>query len=194
VTDNPEELSAVAQQKMRDRAERHVRERQAAEEERGREAQALQVAQDLAVQAQQVQAEAGRQREAAAEARHSRPDLVVRYKRDPVGLRHVATLRDVCLNCGSENIRTRADQAPHVRVCWECSAEWFASGCWSCTTGLLDSRDPETPPCKQCGWPKCAICGACNPQGCSTNPYNASHRQRDEVTVPLPSVEGVNDD
>jgi DNA-directed RNA polymerase subunit RPC12/RpoP len=177
---NPDEYRQLVQQKMRARAERHVRERQSEEDEQAREAHATEAAQAQAEQAQRLRADEIRQHEATAEARRNRPALLARYKSDPDGLRFIVTLREVCLRCGSENVRTRSDNMPHVLVCRDCSSEWLVSHCWSCATGLLDSRDPGTPRCKQCGWPKCAVCGACNPQGCSTNLYNSGHRQRDE--------------
>jgi len=180
---NPDEYHQLVEQKMQARAERHAREHEAQEAERVQEAQATQVALAQAQQAQQLRADVRRQREAVAGARHQRPTLIAKYKSDPAGLRYALTLRKVCLRCGSEHVRNRLDHTPHVFVCWECSTEWFASHCWSCATGLVDSRDPETPLCQQCGWPKCAGCGACNQKGCSTNPYHTGHRQRDEATA-----------
>lgn len=181
MTDNPNEYSDLVQQKMQARSERHIREHQAEKAELVREAAAVQAAQVVAAEAEAVLAEARQRREATAEARRNRPALFAQYKLAPSGLRLIATLRDVCLNCGSENIRIHSDTRPHVRMCSNCNTDWFASRCWSCTTGLLDSRDPETQPCPQCGRLKCADCGACNPQGCSTNEYNTNHRQRDEA-------------
>jgi len=180
---NPEEYHQLVEQKMQARAERHAREQEAQEAERVQEAQATQAALAQAQQAQQLQAEGRRQSEAAVEARHQRPTLIAKYKSNPAGLRYVLTLRKFCLRCGSEHTRRRSDHTPHVLVCQECATEWFASHCWSCATGLVDSRDPETPPCKKCGWPKCAVCGACDQKGCATNPYHTGHRQRDEATA-----------
>ena len=181
MTESPDNYSELVQQKMQARAERHVLEQQAAQEAQDREAQAALTARSQAEQAEQARTEAHRLREVAAAARRNRPELAAQNKSNPIGLRFVSTLQDVCLRCGSENVRTRADNAPHILVCPECSLEWYVSPCWSCTTGLVDSRDLETPPCEQCGYPRCAVCGACNPQGCSTNPYTASRRQRDEA-------------
>jgi hypothetical protein len=183
VTNNTDEHNQLVQQQMQARAERHLRERQVEEEEQSRRTQAAQAAQAQAEQVRLRQADAGLRREATAEARRQRPQLRAKYKDSPAGVRHVETLREVCLACGSENTRARADLAPDVFVCWVCSAEWYAGACWSCAAGRLDSRDPETPPCERCGWTKCAVCGACNPQGCSTNPYSSSSRQRDGVAA-----------
>jgi hypothetical protein len=180
---NSNDYDELVQQKMQARSERHVREQQAAADEQVREAGEAQAAAVVAEQARQVQAGERQQREATAVARRNRPALMAQYKLEPAGLRLVATLRDLCLNCGSESIRIRTDSRPHVRMCSNCGTEWFANQCWSCTTGQLDSRDPETAPCPQCGVIKCADCGACNPHGCPTNPYNTNHRQRDEVAA-----------
>lgn len=179
----PEEYQQSVEQKMQARAERHAREHEAQAAERAQEAQATETALAQTQQAQQLQADVRRQHEAVAEARRNRPTLIAKYKSNPAGVRYVLTLRQVCLRCGSEHTRSRTDHTPHVLVCQECTTEWFASHCWSCATGLVDSRDPETPPCKQCGWPKCAVCSACNQKGCATNPYHAGHRQRDEATA-----------
>jgi DNA-directed RNA polymerase subunit RPC12/RpoP len=165
MTQNPDEYRQLVERKMQARAERHVRERQAEEAAQEWEAQAAQAAQVQAEQAEQLRSDEKRQREAAAEARRNRPALIAQYRSDPAGLRHVVTLRDVCLRCGSDFVRSRSDQRSQMLVCPECSTEWLAGPCWSCSTGLVDSRDPETPPCKECGWPKCAVCGACHPQG-----------------------------
>ena len=183
MTENPNEHSDLVEQKMLARAERHIREQQMAAEEQRREAEAVQAAEAVAEQARHVQAEERQRREVEAEARRNRPALMVQYKLAPAGVRHVATLRDLCLNCGSENVRIRTDSRPHVRMCSNCNTEWFASRCWSCTTGQLDSRDPETAPCPQCGYLKCTVCEACNPHGCSTNPYKDTYRQRDEAAA-----------
>ncbi len=183
MTENSIDYGDLVQQKMQARAERHLREKQAAADDLAREADAQRAAARLAEQDQQVLAVERRQREAAAEARRQRPALMAHYKLAPAGVRLVATLRDVCLNCGSEHIRIHTDSRPHVRMCSNCNTDWFASQCWSCATGQLDSRDPETAPCPQCGYLKCADCGSCNPHGCSTNPYSANQRQADAAAA-----------
>ena len=180
MTDNSAEYNEMVAQKMQARAERHVRENQAEHDEQAREAQVARASQARDEQLRQQHLSEMRQREVVAEARRNRPALIVQYRANPAGVRLVSTLRDVCLHCGSEQVRCLSDSLPRKLVCPDCATKWTASACWSCDSGLLDSRDPETPRCPQCGWSKCAVCGACNPQGCSTNPYNPGHRQRDE--------------
>jgi hypothetical protein len=183
MTESLDEYRQLVDQKMLARAERHVRENQAHDDEQARETQAAQVEQTRVEQAAQQHVIALRQQEVTAEARRNRPTLIAQFRVNPAGLRHAVTLRDVCLHCGSEHARCQSDVQPLVLVCPDCSTKWSASDCWSCTTGLLDSRDPETPRCPQCGWTKCPVCGACNPRGCSTNPYSAAHPQRAEVAA-----------
>ena len=181
MTEASDEYRKLVEQKMEARAERHVRENLAEQAEQAREVHAA--AETLARVArtrQQHLAQLRRQEEIAI-ARRSRPLLIVQFRSDPAGIRHALTLREVCLNCGSESARSPANIVPRVYCCPDCSATWSAGPCWSCATGLLDTRDPETPRCQTCGWTKCAVCGACNPKGCPTNPYSANHRQRDEV-------------
>ena len=179
----PDEYRQLVEQKMLARAERHVRENQADQDEQAQEAHATQVAEARAEHTQQLHLAEISQREETAQARRNRPALIAKFRSEPAGLRRIVTLRDVCLHCGSEQVRCQSDTLPHVLVCPDCGTRWSTSACWSCATGLLDTRDPETPRCEKCGWTKCAVCGACNPQGCSTNPYSATHRQRDEVTA-----------
>jgi hypothetical protein len=183
MTETPEEYRQLVEQKMLARAERQVRENQAEQDEHAREARAAEVAQAQAEHARQLRVAAMRQQEEAAEARRNRPALIAQFRSNPAGLRHAVTLRDVCLHCGSDHVRCQSDILPRILVCPDCATKWSTSACWSCTTGRLDTRDPETPRCQQCGWSKCAVCGACNPQGCSTNPYNINLRQRDAVTA-----------
>src|SRR5689334_15377686 len=129
MNESSDEYTNLVQQKMQARAERHVREQQAETDEQMRELATAQSAQAVAVKAQQLQTAERRQREADAEARRNRPNLMAQYKLAPAGVRLVATLRDVCLNCGSENIRVHTHSRPHVRMCSNCNAEWFASRC-----------------------------------------------------------------
>jgi hypothetical protein len=180
-TDN--DYRVLVEQKRQARTERNARLRVAEQEAQEREASEAQAAQMRAEQDRQALAELARQREAAAEARRNRPVLIAKYKADPSGIRHVETLKQVCIHCGSERVREKSASAPHVLICTECWAEWYVNRCWSCQTGWLDSRDPETPACEVCGRTKCAVCGACNRNGCSTNPYSAAHRHRDVETV-----------
>jgi hypothetical protein len=181
--DKSDEYDALVEQKMQARAERHIRENQAEHDQHVRETEVARAVQARDEQLHQQHLSEMRVREVAAEARRNRPALIVQYRANPAGVRLVTTLRDVCLKCGSEQVRCLSDALPRKLVCPDCATKWTASACWSCTTGLLDSRDPETPRCPQCGWSKCAVCDACNPQGCSTNTYSLGHRQRDEVAV-----------
>jgi hypothetical protein len=187
--ETPDEYRLLVEQKMLARSERHVRENQAQQDEQAAEARAAVVAQARIERAQRLHVVEMRQQEEVAEARRNRPTLIAQFRADPTGLRKAVTLREVCLHCGSEQVRCQSDNLPRVLVCPDCATRWIANACWSCATGLLDTRDPETPRCRQCGWPKCAECGACNPQGCSTNPYNSSHRQQDEILVVAPLAE-----
>ena len=179
--ETPDEYRQLVEQKMLARSQRHVREHQARQDEAAREAAAAEVARARAERVQQLHTAEMRRQEEAAEAIRSRPTLIAQFRSDPTGIRLAVTLREVCIHCGSEQARCQPASQPLVYVCPECNTHWSAGPCWSCASGLLDTRDPETPRCKQCGWPKCAVCGACNPQGCSTNAYNSGHRQRDEA-------------
>jgi hypothetical protein len=179
MSETDHEYRLLVEQKMQVRAERNARLRRAEQEAQEREASEAQAAQERAEQDRQKLAEQMRQREAAAEARRDRLTLIAKYKADPGGIRHIATLRQVCIHCGSERVQQKSASAPHVQVCTECWAMWYVNHCWSCETGWLDSRDPDTPACKMCRRIKCAVCGACNRNGCSTNPYTADHRHCD---------------
>lgn len=183
MTQTDDEYRQLVEQKMLARLARNARERQAAQDEQEREASEARAAQARSEQERQDRAELARQREMVAAARRNRPTLFIQYKADPTGIRHIETLKHVCIRCGSEWVRGKTAETLHVLVCEECWAEWYVNDCWSCTTGKLDSRDPETPQCKICGRIKCATCGACHPGGCTTNPYSAAHRQRDGVAV-----------
>ena len=179
--ETPDEYRQLVEQKMLARSQRHIRENQAQQEEQAREAVATQAARAQVERARQLQMAKMLQQEETADARRGRPALIVQFRKNPAGVRNAVTLRDVCLHCGAEDVRCQSNSLPRVIVCPDCGTSWSASPCWSCTTGMLDTRDPETPRCKQCGWSKCAVCGACNPKGCSTNPYSIGHRQRDEA-------------
>jgi hypothetical protein len=105
--------------------------------------------------------------------------FVDRYSSDRRGIRlqHVSRR---CLECGDNRIISkRAAFGLPNRTCQNCGVEWYASHCWSCGSGKIDSRDPDTPACPVCKWHKCAQCQACNQSGCSTNPYNSGNRARD---------------
>jgi hypothetical protein len=178
-----DEYRQLVEQKMLARAERHVRENQAEQAQQVREAKAAQLANTKVELARQRHVANMLRQEETAGARRNRPTLIAQFRSDPAGVRNATTLRDVCLKCGSEDARCQSDGLPLVLVCPDCSTQWSASTCWSCATGSLDTRDPETPRCKQCGWTKCAVCGACNPLGCSTNAYSSSHRRSNELAA-----------
>jgi len=179
----PDEYRQLVEQKMLARRERHVLENQARLEDEAREARAVEAARAQVESAREWHAAEMRRREVAAEAIRSRPALIAQFRSDPAGLRNAVTLQEVCIHCGAEQARCQSTSLPLVLVCPDCATRWSAGACWSCATGQLDTRDPESPRCQQCGWPKCVACGACNPQGCSTNTYNTGHRQRDEVAA-----------
>lgn len=181
------EYQDLVKQKMLARAERNTRAHAAEQEALVEEGRMELAAQGRAEQARQKVAEQRRQSEAIMDARRQRPTLLIRYKADPTGIRHVETLQHMCMSCGSEWVQGKTATTRYILVCKECRAEWYVNQCWSCVTGRLDSRDPETPPCEECGRIKCAECGACNVNGCSTNPYNNSHRQRDVGALPRPA-------
>lgn len=183
MTQTDEDYRQLVEQKMLARTARNARERQAEQDEQEREASEARAAQARSEQERQKRAEVAHQRDLAAEERRNRPVLFIKYKADPTGIREVETLKHVCIRCGSEWVRGKTAQTLHVLVCEECWSEWYVNRCWSCATGKLDSRDPETPPCPVCGRIKCAACSACNPNGCTTNPYSAAHRQRDGVVT-----------
>lgn len=176
-----EEYRLVVEQKMLARAARNAQQHQTELAEQAQAVSQARAVQARTEQERQKQAEERRLHEIAMQARRQRPALLAQYKNAPAGLRAVEVLRRVCLACGSDWVQTKiTTNTQHRLQCNECRAEWSVSRCWNCSTGRLDSRDPETPLCKVCRRNKCADCGACNIHGCSTNPYHAGFRQRDE--------------
>lgn len=176
-----EEYRLVVEQKMLARATRNAQQHQAALAEEAQAATQARATQARTEQDRQKQVAERNLHEIAMQARRQRPALLAQYKHAPAGMRAVEVLRRVCLACGSDWVQTKTTTHAQQRLqCNECRAEWMMGRCWNCTTGRLDSRDPETPMCKVCRRNKCADCGACNINGCSTNPYHASFRQRDE--------------
>jgi hypothetical protein len=97
-------------------------------------------------------------------------ELAQHYKLKPNGIRNELLMRNVCLRCDSLNVKSRSDFESYFRVCQDCGNEWYVNDCWNCGDGHVDSRDPETPQCKSCGWYQCKICGACQ-QGCTARPF-----------------------
>lgn len=96
--------------------------------------------------------------------------IVEKYKNKPDGIRNVTVLRGICIACGSTNVRPKSNAQRYYKVCQDCNNEWYANHCWNCGE-KVDSRDPLNVKCTVCGWLKCT-CGACNINGCSSNPYN----------------------
>src|SRR5712692_7917763 len=119
-----EAYNALVEQKMQARAERHVREIQAERDEQVRETEIARAVQARDEQLHQQHLRELRVREEAAEARRNRPALIVQYRGDPTGVRLVATLRDVCLHCGSEQVRCLSDSLPRKLVCPDCATKW----------------------------------------------------------------------
>lgn len=86
-------------------------------------------------------------------------DLPHLYRADPRGIRNEVRLRGLCLRCGG------VASGSAFRVCSHCGNTWRVNHCLSCGRAV-DSRDPETPPCPNCGWLICHKCGACRCQSC----------------------------
>ncbi len=92
--------------------------------------------------------------------------LLTRYRKDRSGIRYEPLLRDVCLECSSSDVYTERGRHECLRP--KCRAKWYASHCWKCDDGGVDSRDVSSPKCARCGWRSCSGCGACSkncPQG-----------------------------
>jgi hypothetical protein len=82
---------------------------------------------------------------------------------------------EVCL-CGSPGeVSSLSPQQRYLKRCAACGASWYASPCWNCTRPI-DSRDPGIAVCPECQRCKCSGCGACNINGCPTNPYHRGNR------------------
>src|SRR5262245_15339565 len=120
-----DEYRQLVEQKMRARAERNARERAAERDAQEQEAREALAAEARAEEKRQQQVEQMRQHEAAAAARRNRPVLISKYKADPTGIRLVDTLKNVCINCGSEWVRGKTAYTQDTLVCEECWAEWY---------------------------------------------------------------------
>jgi hypothetical protein len=180
-----EEYKRLVEEKMKARAERNARQQQAERETTEQAAREEREAKDRAEEEKRRKAERelehDKKLKAEREVRQKlqRLKLVQKYKAAPQGIRTVEALQSICIECNSDNVRDRSPSEHHFKVCLDCNAQWYVNHCWSCGSGLVDSRDPDTPQCSVCGWYKCAVCGACKLDGCSTNPYNREHRFRD---------------
>ena len=71
--------------------------------------------------------------------------LLLRYQSNPARVRFEDPLRNVCLKCG-----TSVNWEGLTRKCPSCKESWYSSHC-SCQNGRVDSRDPDTPRCSDCG-------------------------------------------
>jgi hypothetical protein len=67
----------------------------------------------------------------------------------------------VCLICGSSDVVVQDAARPHVRHCRSCGFDFLRYECLNCGE-TLDSRDPETPKCRECGFCRCR-CADCSP-------------------------------
>lgn len=112
--------------------------------------------------------------------------LVARFQESPKGIRNYKVMQDVCIVCGSNNVRRpkKVKLGPN-RECQACKSSWYVNHCWSCNKHQVDSRDPETPKCNVCHWQKCAFCKACDYGGCTTNEYS-KHRKYTDAIKPMP--------
>jgi hypothetical protein len=112
------------------------------------------------------------------------------WRNNPAGIRNEESLRDVCLECGSREVKNgRYGRFPNSgnRECQVCRAIWYVNHCWNCDRprerSMIDSRDSTNPPCEVCNWRKCAKCNACRIDGCKTNPYSSRNRLRDHLLI-----------
>lgn len=84
-----------------------------------------------------------------------------------------------CSSCNSEP----AEIKPHVgfgqpnRICRKCTVSWYITNCWSCPTGIVDSRTSST--CSVCQWYKCSQCGACRQPNLAEEPCELNRRNND---------------
>jgi len=121
--------------------------------------------------------------EAEKQYAHQRAAMIAQYTLNPKGVRNVWCLREVCLRCGASEAQTLYEKFGPNRRCRRCGETWYVNHCWSCSTGWIDSRDPETPTCSVCGWHKCAACNSCRILGCTTNPYKRGRRHSDATLL-----------
>ena len=95
--------------------------------------------------------------------------LFDRYRVNRKGLRKKPAMASVCLICGSSDVVVPDPVHPHVHHCRSCGFDFVRYECSQCGEAV-DSRDPETPKCRQCGWCRC-LCSACEP-GCTAAPHD----------------------
>ena len=130
-----------------------------------------------------IEREAAREREAAKAEEDRRrkseqqgvnrklvEDLRLRFREDRTELRNERRLAHVCLRCGDH-----AGWQTGFQRCLSCGLTWYSNECWNCGA-RVDDRDPKTPHCSLCKWCTCADCGACDEDGCETNPHSKAKR------------------
>ena len=99
-------------------------------------------------------------------------ELRTRFQRKPSGIRNEIRLHKVCLRCGNEGAQNRLGK--HWCPTPKCGEKWYASHCWNCENGQVDSRDPEIVRCSTCKMHICILCSACS-KACS-RVLNPMHR------------------
>jgi hypothetical protein len=87
--------------------------------------------------------------------------LFERYRNNRKGVRKNPGMASICLICGSSDVVVQDAARPHVRHCRSCGFDFLRYECPDCGE-TLDSRDPETPKCRECGFCRCR-CAACSP-------------------------------
>lgn len=83
--------------------------------------------------------------------------MIETYNKNPRGIRLQAELHRVCVRCGAQGNGRSFVRCTNP----ECNEAWRVNHCGKCKQAV-DSRDPETPRCANCGWLKCAACNSCN--------------------------------
>lgn len=126
--------------------------------------------------AEQKKSEFAEQARIVAEQRHIA--TIIKWRDNPKGIRNEESFRYICLQCGSNDVEPGRNRTNPV--CRKCGTTWYVNHCWSCKSGRIDSRDFETPKCVVCTWHKCAFCGACHQNGCSTTRYSRVFRYIDD--------------
>lgn len=101
--------------------------------------------------------------------------LINNYRENPSGIRNDSRFINICIRCGSNDVKSKNDQQTYFKICNRCGNNWYHNHCWSCSSHRqVDSRDSENYICTSCGWVKCT-CGACR-HGCGrTGHYDNNH-------------------
>ena len=87
--------------------------------------------------------------------------LYKHYRQNRDGIRNSPEMASICLICESIHIDP-VEGVPHKYICRNCRFKFIRYQCSACG-GTVDSRDPQNPPCEECGLRICT-CGAC---GCA---------------------------